>query len=171
MNRGMQLLSLVFFIFANANVQAQNQTVFLIRHAEKTLDGGTDPGLSAKGHERAERFAELIKPANPTAIYSTQYQRTLRTGQPLASALGIPVTVIAIDKDNASSYASLLLERICALPKGANAVVIGHSNSIPSTIEAWTHEKVKPIEENDYDRLFLVKLNECQASDSMDIRY
>jgi hypothetical protein len=64
-----------------------------------------------------------------------------------------------------------LLERICALPSGASAVVVGHSNTIPGIVEAWTLAPAKPIADNEHDRLFMVKLDKCQASGSLDLRY
>ena len=165
------LLTLLALLFSSTYVFAKDQTVLLIRHAEKVLDGGTDPGLTEQGQQRAIHLIELIKASNPAAIYTSQYQRTQLTGQPLATALKIPITVVAIDKSNTEQYPTLLLERICALPDGSNALVIGHSNSIPSIVEAWTHEAVKPIGDEEYDRLFLVRLNNCQIVGNMDIRY
>lgn len=164
-------LTLLALLFLNNHVLAQDQTVFLVRHAEKILDGGTDPGLTEQGQQRALHSLDLIKASNPAAIYSSQYLRTQQTGQPLATALNIPLTVIAIDKSNSEQYPALLLERICALPKGSNALVIGHSNSIPAIVEAWTQEPVKPIADNEYDRLFLIRMNNCQIIGKMDIRY
>jgi phosphohistidine phosphatase SixA len=165
------LLLTLGLLFSSIHVLAQDQTVFLVRHAEKILDTGTDPALTEQGRQRAIRLSELLKASNPVAIYTSQYQRTQQTGQPLATVLNIPLTVITIDKNNTEQYPALLLERICALPKGSNALVIGHSNSIPGIVEAWTHESVKPIADNEYDRLFLVRLNNCQIIGNMDIRY
>ncbi len=157
--------------FCSLPVLAQDQTVILIRHAEKALNGGTDPGLSEQGQQRANHLIELFNRLNPAAIYTTQYQRTQRTGQPLATALNIQLTILAIDTDNTAQYPALLLERICALPKNSNALVIGHSNSIPAIFEAWTHDSVKPIKDDEFDRLFLVKLSNCQEIGYLDIRY
>jgi phosphohistidine phosphatase SixA len=164
------LLALSVF-FSTTNVSAQDQTVLLIRHAEKALNGGTDPDLSEQGQQRAIHLVELLKASKPAAIYTTQYQRTQQTGQPLATALNIPLTIITIDKSNTDEYPAILLERICVLPKGSNALVIGHSNSIPAIVEAWTQEPVKPIADNEYDRLFLIRMNNCQIIGSMEIRY
>lgn len=164
-------LTLLALLFSSTYVLAQDQTVFLVRHAEKTLDGGIDPGLTEQGQQRAMHLIDLIKASNPAAIYTSQYQRTQQTGQPLATALNISLTIIAMDKSNTAQYPALLLEQICALPKGSNALVIGHSNSIPAIVEAWTHEPAKPIADDEYDRLFLLRLNNCQVIGSMDIRY
>ncbi len=164
-------LTLLALLFSSTYVLAQDQTVFLVRHAEKVLDGGTDPGLTEQGQQRAIHLIDLIKASNPAAIYTSQYQRTQQTGQPLATTLNIPLTIVAIDKSNTAQYPALLLERICALPKGSNSLVIGHSNSIPAIVEAWTHEPAKPIADNEYDRLFMIRFNNCQIIGNMEIRY
>ncbi len=150
---------------------AQDQTILLIRHAEKLQDAGTDPGLSALGQQRANRLIELFTSFKPAAIFTTQYQRTQLTGQPLATALNIPLTIFAMDKDNTQHYSDLLMKRICELPKGANVLVIGHSNSIPTIVEEWTNEPVKPIKDSEFDRFFLVKISNCQVVGNLDIRY
>lgn len=164
-------LTLLALLLSSTCVLAQDQTVFLVRHAEKVLDGGTDPGLTEQGQQRAIHLIDLIKASNPAAIYTSQYQRTQQTGQPLATTLNIPLTIVAIDKSNTAQYPALLLERICALPKGSNSLVIGHSNSIPAIVEAWTHEPAKPIADNEYDRLFMIRFNNCQIIGNMEIRY
>jgi phosphohistidine phosphatase SixA len=161
----------LFTLLAAGVASAQSHTVFLVRHAEKAADQGDDPALTAEGQARALRLAEALKPANPAAIFATQFKRTQQTGQPLADALNLPITVIETSKELANPYPSLLLERICALPKGASAVVVGHSNSIPGIVEAWTLAPVKPIADNEHDRLFMVKLDKCQVTGSLDLRY
>jgi phosphohistidine phosphatase SixA len=163
--------SVLLTLLAAGCASAQNHTVFLVRHAEKATDQGDDPALTAEGHSRALRLAVALKPANPAAIFSTQFKRTQQTAKPLADALSLPVTVIETSKEHASQYPNLLLERICALPNGASAVVVGHSNTIPGIVEAWTLAPVRPIADNEHDRLFMVKLDKCQATGSLDLRY
>ena len=165
------LISAALALLGNASVHAQSHSVFLVRHAEKAADQGDDPALTAEGRERALRLAEVLKPAKPAAVFATQFQRTQQTAQPLADALNLPVTVIETSKELAEKYPGILLERICALPSGASAVVVGHSNTIPGIVEAWTLAPVKPIADNEHDRLFMVKLDKCQASGSLDLRY
>ena len=163
--------SVLLTLLAAGCASAKNHTVFLVRHAEKTTDQGDDPALTAEGQSRALRLAEALKPADPAAIFSTQFKRTQQTAKPLADALNLPVTVIETSKEHASQYPNILLERICALPNGASAVVVGHSNTIPGIVEAWTLAPVKPIADNEHDRLFMVKLDKCQATGSLDLRY
>ena len=165
------LISTALALLGSVSVHAQNHTVFLVRHAEKATDQGDDPALTAEGQSRALQLAEALKPANPAAIFATQFKRTQQTAKPLADKLNLPVNIIETSKELASRCPNLLLERICALPNGASAVVVGHSNTIPGIVEAWTLAPVKPIADNEHDRLFMVKLDKCQATGSLDLRY
>lgn len=165
------LISAVLALFGSASANGQSHTAFLVRHAEKAADQGNDPELTAEGRERALRLREALQPANPAAVYATQFRRTQQTAQPLADALGLPVTVIETSSELAGKYPGVLLERICALPNGASALVVGHSNTLPGIVEAWTLAPVKPISDHEHDRLFMVKLDKCQVSGSLDLRY
>lgn len=165
------LISAALALLGSASVHAQSHTVFLVRHAEKAADQGDDPALTAEGRERALRLRDALQPAKPAALFATQFQRTQQTAQPLADALKLPVTVLETSKALAEKYPGALLERICALPSGASAVVVGHSNTIPAIVEAWTLAPVMPIADNEHDRLFMIKLDKCQISGSLDLRY
>lgn len=165
------LISAAIALLGSASVDAQSHTVFLVRHAEKAAGQGNDPELTAEGRERALRLRDALQPAGPAAIYTTQFQRTQQTAQPLADALNLTVTVIETSKEVAEKYPEVLRERICALPNGASAVVVGHSNTVPDIVHAWTHAPVKAIEDDEFDRLFMVKLDKCQVSGSLDLRY
>jgi len=150
---------------------AQSQTVFLLRHAEKSSEPSADPELTDAGNARALRLVSLFAQAKPSAVYSTQYRRTMATAAPLAKAMDLPVTVLPVSKENADQYPELLKQAVCALPSGSNAVVIGHSNTLPAIVQAWTGTPVNAIDDKEYDRLFMVKLEKCQAAGSMDLRY
>ena len=70
-------------------------TIIFVRHAEKELNVGDDPGLSDAGRRRvAELTRQLIDAdvvAGIDAIYSTPFKRTRETVQPLADALKLEV--------------------------------------------------------------------------------
>ena len=151
--------------------QAQEHMVFLVRHAEKAVEPAADPPLSTQGLLRAESLAVRIANAKPSAIYTSQYQRTQMTANPLARAVGIGITVVPIDKASAGDYPQLLRMRICAQPAGSNAVIIGHSNTIPTIAAAWTAQSVRPIAEDEYNRMLIIKFKDCQAVEWLDLRY
>jgi 2,3-bisphosphoglycerate-dependent phosphoglycerate mutase len=140
------LLLSVFVAAASAQ-----STIFIIRHAEKA-DSSEDSDLSEAGRARAEVLAKMLKDANITAIYVTEFKRTQQTAAALAKALGIPVTTLPA-KDNAA-----LLAKLRTL--NGNALVIGHGDTIPDLIKALGISEPINIAENDYDNLFEIVLEE-----------
>ena len=127
--------------------------VWLVRHAERADDGmddQPDPPLSAPGRVRAEALARLLSDAGITHIYSTPFRRTEQTAAPLARTLNLPVESYD-PRDQASMEA--FLERILA---PGRHVVVGHSNTTPALVERLGGDPVSPIEEMEYDRIYVV---------------
>ena len=84
-------LSVCLYLFsAYASLSAANAqaVAFLVRHADR-LDWSEDTRLSKAGEERARRLAALLKDAGITTIYTTEFQRTQKTAEPLAQILNI----------------------------------------------------------------------------------
>jgi broad specificity phosphatase PhoE len=125
--------------------------VFLVRHAEKALDQGEDPDLTPDGQARAEALATALAHAGVTHLYATEYRRTQRTLEPLATRLGLTVGVVPA-KDSAAQLA-----RLRELPPGAVVVVAGHSNTIPGLVRGLG-ARAQDLTDADYDRLFAVAL-------------
>ena len=150
----MRLLVSILTVLALAAPAAAQQTIFLVRHAERsdTAAGGTammatDPDLSEAGKARAQSLATALKDANITAIYTTQYKRTQQTAEPLAKALGLqPVAV------NSKDIAGVVEK----LKSGGNALVVGHSNSVGLVIQQLGISEPVKMAEDDYDNLFIV---------------
>src|SRR5437660_2661706 len=80
-------------------------TIFIVRHGERA-DASKDSDLSEAGRARAEALAKMLKDANITAIYATEFKRTQRTAAPLAKALGTTVTTVQ-SKDKEALIAKL----------------------------------------------------------------
>ncbi len=134
------------------SVAETQSTIFIVRHAEKADNAAADPGLSDAGRTRAESLAKILKDANITAIYATEFKRTQETAAPLAHALGIEVTV-----NPAATRASLPAKLQAA---SGNAVVVGHTNSIPDLLKTLGISTPIQIAETDYDNLFIVILGQ-----------
>lgn len=146
---------LAFAVVMSLSIPAlAQQTIFVVRHAERA-DAGTagatmmanDPELSEAGRARAQSLAAALKDAKITAIYTTEYKRTRQTAEPLASALGLEVTVVPA-RDMAA-----LVEKL----KGAgNALVVGHSNTVGPILERLGVADPVTLGDEDYDNLFVV---------------
>ena len=130
---------------------AAQSTIFLVRHAEKAAAGGNDPDLSDAGRARAESLAATLKDSGISAIFVTELKRTQQTAAPLAKMLHVePATVPA--KDSAG-----LVTRLRALT--GNALVVGHTNTIPDLLKLLGVTTPVSIEDNDYDNLFVLVLD------------
>ena len=152
------VLSLCVLAFLSAVAVQANQAVFVVRHAERADGGaggamsGTDPDLSEAGRARAESLATLLKDAKITAIFVTPYKRTRQTAEPLAKALGLEI--VAVDpKDTAG-----LIEKVKAV--SGNALVVGHSNTVPDVLTRLGIADPPKLADADYDNLFVVMRGE-----------
>ena len=85
MTRGGGRALAVVAVLLLAQPASAQRTVFVVRHAEKQSESN-EPGvpLSEAGRARANRLAAYLKNAGVTAIYSTDFVRTLETAEPLA---------------------------------------------------------------------------------------
>lgn len=141
-------------------------TVILVRHAEKSVPLGDYP-LSGAGRARARELARVLGSANIAAIYATQYLRTRQTAQPLADRLGLPVEAITTTK----TYVIDVLDRLRTEHGGQTILVVSHSLTIPTLIEALGAHPVPTIEEEQYDRLYVVTVLPTGAVSLLELRY
>jgi phosphohistidine phosphatase SixA len=158
-----RLLLLLLLILCSPAYGVAQPAVFLVRHAERADTasdvappmaapmGGApaaDPDLSDAGRARARSLAVALKDANITAIYATEFKRTQQTASPIAQALGLTVIIVP------GSSVATLVEKLKALP--GNALVVGHSNTIPEVTKALGVKTAVQIPETDYSNLFVV---------------
>lgn len=136
-------------------------TVFLVRHAERADAPREDPPLLETGTARAQLLARILGKSGIKAIYTSQYLRTKATAEPLAKQLGIASVAISLKTTVANprqvSPESIqeIVEKIYQRP-GENALVIGHSNSVPDVIKALGGDVVPTVDEKEFDDLFVV---------------
>jgi broad specificity phosphatase PhoE len=133
---------------------AAQSAIFLVRHAERAdagNSGGTnvadDPDLSEAGRARAEWLTKMLKDAGITAVYATEFKRTQQTAEGPARAAGTNVTILPA-KDTAGLISKLKKTR-------GNALVVGHSNTLPEIIRALGIAAPITIGDADYDNLFV----------------
>jgi broad specificity phosphatase PhoE len=130
--------------------------VIFVRHAEKLNDTDTT-SLSPAGFQRASALAHVVGSAEITRIFVSDKKRALQTAAPTATALGImPVQIPAAHTD-------WLVDSINA-NRGKVILVVGHSNTLPITIEGLGITSPPSIAETEFDHLFVVAFCRCRAT-------
>lgn len=128
-------------------------TFILLRHAEKEMKKNTnDPDLSEAGKKRANRLALMLDKTHITAIYSSDYQRTRQTVQPLAQRKGLTVQTYVPNKEED-------MDMILAKNKGGTILVAGHSNTIPQFANYLLGEpRYQTFDDGEYGNFLIISL-------------
>lgn len=122
-------------------------TIYIVRHAEKKLDGSSDPDLTPEGVKRAQELAHVLRDAKLKAIFVSFEKRTSQTANPIAKA-----TSLEPKKLGPGATAKAILED----SSGGNFLVVGHSLEVDDIAKGLGAGGVSELEEKQYDRLFLV---------------
>ncbi len=148
------IVFLLFFCFQISLGQNTITQYYFIRHAEKA-DSSKNPDLSEKGLERAQGWKALFSEIKFDAVYSTDFNRTLQTIQP----------IVAGNNQLLKIYNPKMID-IEAFKKethGKTILIVGHSNTIPNMVNQIIKEnKYTNIEENQFGNLYIVTLFENQ---------
>ena len=139
-------------------------TVLVVRHTEKVSDA-SDAVLSEAGWERARELLRVTADAGVTVLFASQYARAQQTLEPLAEQLGLEILV----HDAGDSEG--LARRILADHAGEVVLVSGHSNTVTAIVAALGAPEPPPIEDWDYDDLFLVTIGPEQGAAVVHLSY
>ena len=129
-------------------------TYYLVRHAEKRLDQGSDPDLTPEGQQRAEALWALLEDKGIDSIFVTQYKRTQQTAAPTATGTGETVQIM-----NAGQVNDIVMA-LKAIPRNKSVLVVGHSNTTTQIVDGLM-ESAQGIIINDateFDNLFIVRI-------------
>jgi 2,3-bisphosphoglycerate-dependent phosphoglycerate mutase len=141
------LLSLVCLVICLES-QAQVLTkIYVLRHADKILIGDN---LNPLGITRANDLRRYLAPTGINALFSTNFVRTQRTVQPMATAL-MPVRIY--------NEIPALITQIRTTLSGRRIVVVGHSNTVPQIITGCGCASPFPaagIPDSQFDNLLLI---------------
>ena len=135
--------------------QAQATTVILVRHAEKSSPTG-DAGLTPVGEQRARDLVSTLAGVKLAAVITTQYQRTRLTGEPVALAANLQLTVVPASRD-LTAAASAVVSALDSLPAGSTALVVGHSNTLSSIIAALGGPTIPDLCDGEHATLFVLE--------------
>jgi phosphohistidine phosphatase SixA len=139
--------------------QADATVIYLVRHAERHEDGTNDPPLSEIGWQRAALLAETLRDAGLTHIHTTDLKRTRGTGRPTADRTDLAMEIY--DPRDLAGFAA----RLRATP--GHHLVLGHSNTTPELVAALGGEAGTPIQEMEYDRLYVVTIDDAGVSTAL----
>ena len=137
--------------------------MILVRHAERT--GNVDL-LNADGLARAQTLSRILDETNISVIYTSTANRTKQTANPLATQLGI------ITSTYATSDLPALANEIKSMHKGKVILVVGHSNTVPQTINLLGYSTVLPdISHDEYDNIYIVSLSKNSVTRLLKMEY
>ena len=155
---GVALTIAVIFPFSFGSVVAQNKTIVLVRHAEKSATGSAadmakgDPDLSPDGRERAERLTKALKKYKPHEIFATDYKRTRLTAEPIAKLRGKEIQTYDPAKQ------AELVEKILA-SKTDHYLIIGHSSTTSALANLLMKKEVfKQLPDSEYGVFWVIRM-------------
>jgi broad specificity phosphatase PhoE len=154
-------LAFIFLITLLASAADAAPVIFIVRHAEKKATGGNDPDLSLAGQKRAGALARILKDSRITSVFVTEFKRTQETAVPTAKATHLgPTMVPANDVPGLAAQLRAL---------NGNALVVGHSNTIPDLMKALGITTPINIPDGDYTEIFVVSL--CDSPELLRLHY
>ncbi len=161
------IVILILFLFtfsaeAQQDITNQTTTYYFIRHAEKDRGDATNknPDLIKKGKRRARKWKRYFKNKNLDAIYSTNYKRTLATAFPTSINKKLPV--ILYNPRNTD------FEAFKKQTKGKSVLIVGHSNTTPSFVNAIINQKkYQDIDDTVNYKLFIVTIFNSKITDTV----
>lgn len=131
-------------------------TYYLVRHAEKDRVNPEDknPNLTSEGFARAENWNQILKNVKLDLIYTTNYNRTQQTAQPIANQHNL--TPIIYDANN------FVTDEFLKTTKGKTVFIVGHSNTLPQIANALIGDDMfQEINDNQNGNLYIItKIND-----------
>ena len=152
------LILLFSFLLILGACTAQNspKTIYIVRHAEKQLEG-KDPELAYVGEVRAKKLAQILEKEAIKRVLTTDYTRTRNTAQPTAATAGLTLEVY--DPKNQDALVADLRA------SEGNVLVVGHSNTVSQLANAFVGEgeKFADLTDLEYDFIYVVTLEKNGA--------
>jgi broad specificity phosphatase PhoE len=150
---------------------ATTTTIVLVRHAEKQVGAIDDAPLTPEGELRAARLAQMFGDAEAFGrigrIYVSDTRRSQQTAAGLAQRLGIQPVVVD-PKSSTSDFASRVLRE----NRGARALIVGHSNTVPQLVAALAGaDRVPSIGDAEFDTVYVVTVPTIGHANVLRMKY
>jgi phosphohistidine phosphatase SixA len=162
-------ISMLFISCTQKNESAESK-YFLVRHAEKQVDGTKDPHLTEEGVERARSFGQLLKLEKIDLVYSTDYFRTMETASNFIDSYeaGSQTTTKLIIQNYDPRKIKENIEEFKKETAGKNVLIVGHSNTTPQFANALLgKEKYSSIDESVYGNLYILSLSNPKSTSTL----
>tara|TARA_R110002051_G_scaffold107616_2_gene180470 strand:- start:17787 stop:18314 length:528 start_codon:yes stop_codon:yes gene_type:complete len=128
-------------------------TYYFIRHAEKDRSDpeNRNPSLTDSGQVRAQNWMRVFNDVALDAVYSTDYNRTQQTAAPAAASKSLKIQSYNPSNLNDSIFS--------AATHGKKVLVVGHSNTTPSFVNAVLgNETYADIDDANNGNLYIVRI-------------
>jgi len=127
--------------------------LILVRHGlpvrREVVEGPADPELSVEGHDQSARLASYLATESIDAIYSSPMKRAFQTAEPLATKIGLPISIV----DDVAEYDRLSNEYIpieelrAANDERWHKLVAGGWQSDSDTLESFRNRVISSLEQ------------------------
>ena len=137
----------------NSKEKWNTTTYYLIRHAEKDRSNPSekDPKLTEEGKKRAENWKKVLEEVPFDMIYSTKFNRTKETAEPIAKAKNLEVEFY----DSEDMYNLEFQQKT----KGKTVLIVGHSNTTPAFANAIIKkQKYSDLPDDENGGLFIISI-------------
>jgi broad specificity phosphatase PhoE len=140
------------------------RTLVVVRHADK-IDDSHDAVLSPTGQAQAKRLAHVLKDLGISAIYTTQFKRTIQTAAPLAELLKIKL--LAYEQTDVDGVVKEIQKRH---PKEV-VMVVGHRSTVPKILKQFGAAEPVALGSSEYDSLFILTLPPSESPTLLHLRF
>ncbi|MBS4071796.1 MAG: histidine phosphatase family protein [Algoriphagus sp.] len=149
--KNLLLLFSLLLLLGACTSQNSPKTIYIVRHAEKQLEGN-DPELAYVGGVRALKLSQILEKEDIKHVFSTDYIRTRNTAKPTANQAEIEIEIY--DPKNHDALVEELRKR------EGNILVVGHSNTVSQLANYFVGdgEKFADLTDLEYDYIYVVTL-------------
>jgi len=141
----------------NGSAKLPDETIiYIVRHAEKDTSNtkNNDPDLSNLGKERAESLNDFLRKEKISAVFATNFKRTIQTVAPVAQH-----NEVSINTYDAKDH-SVIARTVTSELTNQKVLVAGHSNTILEIVKAFgVNPPVDRLNDDDYDLIFQIRID------------
>lgn len=141
--------------------------IYAVRHCEKAKDGTDNPPLTPEGLARAERLGRIMDLARLDRVCTTNYQRTVQTGDAVKKYAGDPpIETFPVSAQN-DWLGELLLQG-----GGKRYFYVGHQNTVPMLLNTLVgRQQFQNIPDDDHGRFYIAVTKGIGQTEVLELRF